>query len=398
MIKEISAVIGVIMIAALTICSSMLFETNTFGNYQIKQAAGTGTITVRNDAGLYWQGFGDITTYPVSEDVDFENENIQVRFNDGSVAKVKGTVKFKLPTNPDKQKELHRDYANYKNVEKDLILRNVAEALSNTATYMAAEESYSSGRSDFSNLAMQQLKEGIFKTSTKIVDVIDAAEGTKFKKKEIRIVYGEDGQPVIQKPSLLKHYGIEVLQFVVNDFEYDEVVNSLISEKKKKEQEQNVSRQEAEKAKQEAITAEARGNARIAEAKAEAEVQKTKEVVQAEKNAAVAKLKAEQEKEVARLAAEQAKFEAEKIKAQGEAEAYAAKKKVEAGLTPLERAQIEKETKIGIAEALAKVNFPDQMVIAGGSNNGSSVNPFDAVGLKSLYDLSEKMAKKNVQE
>lgn len=48
--------------------------------------------------------------------------------------------------------------------------------------------------------------------------------------------------------------------------------------------------------------------------------------------------------------------------------------------------------------AIAKVNFPDQMVIAGGSNNGSSVNPFDAVGLKSLYDLSEKMAKKNVQE
>ena len=124
---------------------------------------------------------------------------------------------------------------------------------------------------------------------------------------------------------------------------------------------------------------------------AEAEVQKTREVVQAEKNAAVAKLKAEQEKEVARLAAEQAKFEAEKIKAQGEAEAYAAKKKVEAGLTPLEKANIEMKTKIGIAEALAKVKFPDRMVIAGGSNNGN-VNPFDAVGLKALYELSGKMA------
>jgi hypothetical protein len=72
--------------------------------------------------------------------------------------------------------------------------------------------------------------------------------------------------------------------------------------------------------------------------------------------------------------------------------AIAAKKKVEAGLTPLEKAKIEMETKIGIAKALASVKFPDRMVIAGGSEHGGA-NPFDAVGLQSLYDLSDKMAK-----
>lgn len=372
------------------LCSGMIFETNNFGNYQIKQAAGTGHITVKNNAGLYLQMFGSITTYPVSEDVDFESENLQVRFNDGSVAKVKGTVKFKMPTNPEKQKELHRDYANYKNVERDLIIRNVAEALSNTATYMVAEDSYAAGRATFSDLAMQQLKDGIYKTSTKIVDVVDT-DGTKFKKKEIRVVYDDNGNPVIQKPSLLKHYGIEILQFVVNDFEYDEKINELIARKKDAEQNKVVAMANAEKAKQDAITAEEQGKARIAEARANAEVKKATEVTEAEKRAKVAKIKAEQDKEVARLAAEQAKFEAEKTKAQGEAEAYAAKKKVEAGLTPLEKATIEKETKIGIAQALAQVKFPSSMVISGGSDNGS-VNPFDAVGLKSLYDLSEKMA------
>lgn len=372
------------------IFAGKIFETNQFGNYQIKQAAGTGKISVRNDAGLYLQMFGSIETYPVSEDVDFENENLQVRFNDGSVARVKGTVKFKLPTNPEKQKELHRDYGNYKNVERDLIIRNVGEALSNTATYMVAEDSYASGRATFSDLAMQQLKDGIFKTSTKIVDVIDT-DGTKFKKKEIRIVYGEKGNPVIQKPSLLKHYGIEILQFVVNDFEYDEKINELIARKKDAEQNKVVAMANAEKAKQDAITAEEQGKARIAEARANAEVLKATEVTDAQKRAEIAEIKAEQEKEVARLQAEQAKYEAEKIKAQGEAEAYAAKKKVEAGLTPLEKATIEKETKIGIAEALAKVKFPSSMVIGGGSNGGS-VNPFDAVGLQSLYELSEKMA------
>lgn len=379
-------IIGIVFIS----CSCMIFETNTFGNYQIKQAAASGKITVRNEPGLYLQMFGAITTYPVSEDIDFEDKGLRVRFNDGSIAKVKGTVKFKLPTNPEQQKELHRDYSNYSNVERDLIVRNVAEALSNTATYMVAEDSYAAGRAVFSDLAMQQLKDGIFKTNTKTVDVLDT-DGTKFKKKEIKVVYDEDGNPVIQKKSLLKHYGIEVLQFVVNDFEYDDKINELIARKKDAEQNKVVAQANAEKAKQDAITAEEQGKARIAEARADAEVQKATEVTEAQKRSEIAKIKAEQEKEVARLASEQAKFEAEKIKAQGEAEAYAAKKKVEAGLTPLEKAKIEMETKIGIAKALASVKFPANMVISGSSQSGGT-NPFEAVGLQSLYNLSNKMS------
>ena len=49
------------------------------------------------------------------------------------------------------------------------------------------------------------------------------------------------------------------------------------------------------------------------------------------------------------------------------------------------------ETKIGIAKALAGVKFPEQMIVAGGGN-GSGPNPFDAVGLQALYDLSKKMS------
>ena len=87
------------------IAAGSLFETNTFGYYQIKQAAVTGEVTVRSEPGLYWQGMGKITTYPVSEDLSFEDAGISVRFNDGSIAKVKGTVKFKLSLKPEKQKE-----------------------------------------------------------------------------------------------------------------------------------------------------------------------------------------------------------------------------------------------------------------------------------------------------
>lgn len=380
MLKEVMLVTGVVGAIILGVCSSKLFETNTFGNYQVKQAAVSGNITVKNDAGLYWQGFGSITTYPISEDVDFESENLEVRFNDGSVAKVKGTVKFRLPSNPEKQKELHRDYATYENVERDLIIRNVGEALSNTATFMVAEDSYAAGRAVFSDLAMQQLKEGIFKTSTKTVDVIDT-DGTKFKKKEIRIVYDAEGKPEIQKESTLKYYGIEVVQFVVNDFKYDEKIEDLIARKKDAEQNKVVAMANAEKAKQDAITAEEQGKARVAEAKAKAEVEKITAVVEAQKKA-----------EVAKLEAEQAKYEAQKIAEKGKAEAEVAKQKVIAGLTPLEKATIEKETQIGVAAELAKVKFPETMVISGGNGTSGGTNPFDAVGLKALYDLSKQMS------
>lgn len=377
MIKQFVGIFGIIAVVVLVWLSSSLFETNKFGNYQIKQAAMTGTISVRNEPGFYWQGGGSIVTYPVSEDVNFETENLKVRFNDGSVASVVGTVKFKLPTDPEKQKELHRDYGNYDNVEKNLIVRNVSEALSNTATYMVAEDSYASGRAVFSDLAMQQLKDGIFKTSTKTVEVIDT-DGTKFKKKEIRVVYDENGNPVIQKPSLLKHYGIEILQFVVNDFEYDEKIKDLIARKKDAEQNKVVAMANAEKAKQDAITAEEQGKARVAEARANAEVEKITAVVEAQKKA-----------EVAELEAKQAKFEAQKIAEKGKAEAEVARQKVAAGLTPLEKATLEKETAIGVAQQLANVKFPDTMVISGGSDG--KANPWDAVGLNQMMEITAKI-------
>lgn len=379
--KNLTLITICVVFVMFVVTAGSLFETNSFGNYQIKQAAITGEVTVRSEPGLYWQGMGTITTYPISEDLSFEDSGVSVRFNDGSIAKVKGTVKFKLSLKPEKQKELHRDYSSFKNVKDDLILRNVQEALAQSATLMVAEDSYSARRAEFSNMAKQQLEQGIFKTETKNVDSVDD-NGTKFKKRIIEVIKDEHGNPIVQKESLLKHYEIEILQFVVNDFEYDAKINELIAKKKEAEQIKIVAAAVAERAKQDALTAEAEGSAKIAKAKADAEVEKMKEVIEAQKKA-----------EVAKLAAQQAKFEAEKIRAQGEAEAYAAKKKVEAGLTPLEKANIEMETKIGIAKALAGVKFPERMVIAGGGEKGGT-NPFDAVGLQALYELSNKLATK----
>lgn len=133
-------------------------------------------------------------------------------------------------------------------------------------------------------------------------------------------------------------------------------------------------------AQQEAIRAEEAGKAAAMEAKWEQEKIKAVEVT-----------KAEQAYEVARLEALEAKEIAKKIREQ--AEAHAARLKVQAGLTPLERATIEKETAIGVAQALAesKVRWVPEVMVTGDDKGGS--DPLRAVGLNMLLDIAKKQGK-----
>ena len=97
------------------------------------------------------------------------------------------------------------------------------------------------------------------------------------------------------------------------------------------------------------------------------------------------------EAEEAYYAKLKAKEDAKRIEAQGLAEAAAAKAKVAAGLTPLEKATIEKETAIGIAQALAnsKVRWVPEIIVSGDGGNGN--NAMDAVGLNMMMDIVKKM-------
>ena len=113
-----------------------------------------------------------------------------------------------------------------------------------------------------------------------------------------------------------------------------------------------------------------------------------------EKEKAVAVTKAEQEFEVARLAALKAKEEAKKIEAEGMAKAAANRALVSAGLTPIERATIDKETAIGIAHELAQSNVSWVPTIMFGGNANGNNSAMDAVGLNMMLDVVNKMNKK----
>lgn len=385
------AAIGIITTAVVV---PQLVETNDEGFYQVKQAALSGDMSVRNTAGTYAQNFGTITTYQVSDmyyfsehDGDGEGagaEPIKVRFNDGGTAEISGALKFRLSTEEKNQLLLHKDFKSYERVKNDLIRQVVQEALNKTAAMMKAEESYSSRLAEFTTLAEEQIVNGVYETYVEQVKTKDGNNETS--QSVIRIRTDKDGNKVIVKQSPLKRYHVEVINFVIKTFTFDEKTQAIIAKKKEAEQEKVVAIAQAQRAQQDAITAEAQGQARVAKAEADALVEKKTAVINAEKEKEVAvqqRLKAEEEAKAAVI--------------RGRAEAEANKLKVQAGLTPQERAEFDMKTKIGVAEKLSSVKFPEMMVI-GGDGKGGATDPFAAVGLESLIRINERMSGKRSQE
>jgi len=365
---------------------------NDFKNYQVKQAFWSGKMSVKNEAGNYGKFFGDITTYKKTGMLYFSKEKLdggdglatqplKCTFQGNSVADVSGIFKYRLPSAIKNQLKLHETYGSQEAVKAELIRNAMAGALKQVGPMFSPEEAFITRRAEFTELVRKQLEDGLYSTYT---ETRNRTENDKVIRETITRIKKDTvtQKPIIAEPSVLTELGIVILDLVIKDFDFDKLTDQLIQEKKKQEQLQVVARSNAERAKQDAITAKMEGDAEIAKAKATEEVEKIKEVTQAEKAFEVMKLQALEAKELAK-----------KIKAEGEAKAYANKKLNEAGLTPLKRAEIEKETRIGVARELAKWVGP-KIVMSGGSSKGGS-GLGEAMQIKYLMDIDNGFNAKN---
>lgn len=393
-IKKAGIIVASVIFIILAIVNlGKILDNVDMGYYKIKQSWPKGDVTLIDDPGLFFQWWGTLYDYQISDIYYFSSSNldggvgedadpIKVRFNDGGTAEVSGSVKFKLSQKEKDAVALHNDFKSFRKVKDDLIRQVAIEALMQSATLMKAEESYSTRREEFTSFAEGQVINGIYQTYSE-EKIIEDAEGKEFIERTVKVKRDSiTSLPIVRKPSTLKRYNIEVIQFVIKDIDFDKTIDELISKKKEAEQKKVVAKANAERAKQDAITAEEEGKATIKKAEAEQLTIKMKEVTEAQKRF-----------EIAEYEAKQAMEEAKKRKAIGEADAYAARLKVQAGLTPLDRANIQKETAIGIAEHLKGIKFPSIMIIGGDGKGSNHVNPFDAVGLKAINDLVTDMAK-----
>lgn len=279
--------------------------------------------------------------------------------------------------------KIQRDFGSEKALINNLVRPTLYKVVTSCGPLMSSLESVSETRTDLIHYITDQLNNGVYKTRSRKVEVTNEITGEVEVRTQSEIISDPNspGGYKRQENSPFAQYGITCGLVSITDIKYDKATQSQIDAQKAANLAVITAKTQATKAAQDAITIEEQGKAAAAKAKWEQE-----------KIKAVAVTQAQQEYEVAALEAKKAEQVALKVKAEGEAKAAANRALVAAGLTPLEKATIEKETAIGIAHELANSNVQwVPSVMMGNSGNGTAM---DAVGLNMLLDVVNKMNKK----
>ncbi len=383
-----ASVIGVIVVVILS-CIGSLVEDVKNEDIVVNQVPITGTMNVWSEPGMYAQKFGHTTKYHKTEQLWFgaqgQGEPIPVIFNDASDGLIYGSLRVKLPTDREHMLRIQTDYNGMDRLMNDLVRPTVTKVIYASGPLMSAFESYAEKKNDLIEYITDQLNNGVYKTTTKKVEIIDPLTGDK-KTINVASLIADSLAPGGYKRSErspFSYYGITIGsndggQVSVSKIAYSDKVNAQIAQQQEANMLIQTSKAKAAAAQQEAVRAEEEGKAAAAKAKWEQEKIKAVEVT-----------KAEQEYEVARLAALKAGEEKKKIIAEGQAQAEANRLKVAAGLTPQERAEWDYKTKVGVAQAIAGLELPK--VVMGGGQNGNQA--MDLMSLKFATELVDKLSK-----
>lgn len=346
-----------------------------------------------------WQKFGNVSVYDktsqiwfnevkkdqegnVSVDVSMENPAMAITYNDKGKGFVLGSVRVEMPLEQKYLERIQTHYGSQERLIKDLVKPTLGKVVISCGPLMSSLESVSEKRTDLIALITDQLNYGVYKTRVKTVETINPLTGEKQLQKVAEAISDSLAPNGVkrQEESPFAFYGLKVSQLSINDLEYESATLAQISKQREADMSIVTAKAKALEAVQKTIQIEEEGKASAAQAKWEQEKVKAVEVT-----------KAQQAFEVAELQAKEANEKAKKIIAEGRAEAEANKLKVQAGLTPQEKAEWDYKTTVGVAEALSKSEVkwvPDVMM--GGSNGG---NAMDAVGLKMVMDIADKLNK-----
>ena len=362
---------------------------NDAGERQVIQTLG-GDLDVKFSPGLYFSGFfSKVTTYPnnvtiqisdrdhISPDADYHMLPHMGTFSEGDAATLSHTTKWDLPSDKNKMLDLHKTYTDINNLMTTTLLMYQKQIASYSTQRMSSEAHYSGGQSQLNEYFQDQLRNGqvLLITETKTRPLKDGSVKTYI---EVKAKLDAEGN-IKRSVSDIQEYGIVASFASIDEVLYDERIYEKLKAKIDAASDEATAKQELITAQQQALTEKAKGEKLIAKTKATEEADELQEVIRARKAKLVA---------IENLA--QARLDAAAKLVLKEAEAKGDKLKVAAGLTPLEAASIEMETRIGVARELAKVNVPN-IVISGGSGGA---NPMEAVGIKYLMDINNQLSKR----
>lgn len=392
------AVIVVIVLVATLAGATSLFEQVSAGEYLIVQSPIKGTMTVHLNPGLKWQGFGTVWHYSIEDIMYFSkhptegtsvDQSVLVRFNDGATANITANARFRLPANETDLLKIHERFRGYDGLKQDGMRQLMAEAIILTAALMSAEESYTTKRSRFPEMAGDQVRQGLYLTYEDSTIAVDELTGERSRRSVVKVKTDENNLP-LRKTNWVSELRIIVPSFVCQDIDYEVTVDQQITTKRKALMETVAAKAQAEKAIQDRRTAEEEGKKDVAVAKYQANVIKEKAVVAAQQEKEVAELAALKLVEVEKFTKEQAlvaaakelevaEFDAraaeqEKIASikRGEGQAEARRLVMEADGALTLKLEAYKAVNKYYAEAIARTGKPWVPQIVFGGSNGTA--------------------------
>jgi hypothetical protein len=305
---------------------------------------------------------------------------VSVRFIDKVTASVYPSVRFQLPNDPQAFIKIVETYRTPENLVMNTLVPTVSEQLKNITFMFTADEYVSGGATIYRSEIEDVLKNGAYTFAKETVrDTIfsevalsgDATDALSRKRdiREIRVFEKNkkilrDGVAIRKKHEITEN-NIITAQVIIDEILLDPNYEGKLKEQMNLAAQAVVENQKviAAKAKQQSIIAEGERD------KAQERVKQEKEQV-SKLIAIETQVKEEESKrQLAQINEQTEIIKARATKVSADAEAYKNSRLVSAGLTPLEKARIEKETKVEVAKELAKMNVPSTIIMGG---NGTS--------------------------
>lgn len=300
---------------------------------------------------------------------------IGITFIDRVGAAVRVSVRMKMPEDPERFRLVAESFRIPQNLIYNTLIPTIKEQISNTGYMYAAQDYISGAATDFRQAVDDQLKYGGYSTERKeFNDTVYSAIQIPGPRviKEINTRYkiirkADENGKLIRIPHEITKNNITVTQVIVDEVYPEPAFKQRLEAQRDISAQKRIEMEKIEtaKAEQQRIIAEGERD------KAKERVDKEKEQV-GQLIAIETQLKQEAtKKQLAEISLQTARLESDQMLVRERAQAEANRLKVAAGLTPQEKAQIQKDIAIGVSQNLANMKLP-QVYIDGMGKDGKN--------------------------
>lgn len=356
---------------------------------------------------------------------------LAVTFADNYGGALEASWRLRLSTSPDELEMMHQEVKSQSNLEGNTFLTFAKDMLNLTTDQFLAQDFMQGGKGAFKQRLQDQGDNGMLQTKRQKVEVIaqvaDQGLGGNRKQNETakQFVYkvvvqlDKDGNP-LRRPHSLSKYGIEVSQVDLGEFAPNNDLRGYVDTIKTREKERADLIADQRKEREQAVSAQLRGETARITAKNKALMAKDKEVIEGNKRVELAQIQAQREvvdrEKVATLAkidkqreldiaksnegiqranSVAAKHQAQAIKYKGFAEAEVAKAKLAAKQAnkTIYLAELNRDIALQQAKSMerTKLDSPDTVIINGKGSQGNQLS--DLLNVKLVQDVTGKRSK-----